>query len=498
MLDITTKLIKPLTEARYLCTDNTPRYRTILRFFYRQYEKMNFWLYKEQILDELLSHKEFKNYTMELLKQDLNALVEWQNLIPRQDTSRVSTVEEFKNKQYLYKLSEYTVEIERMTLRLESLSVEAASLEPSLLEKLRDELSEFSSMIHKDEKAVGSWWRMLNADFKRLNQNSQDYIGTFYTLKSEEMMKTHEFIIYKEKFVDYLRDFIKGLQYNTSSIESIISDISYETTTEVLQKVLSYELSIPKLDNTISKEDIYDNINGKWISICDWFMSSEGRKSDASSLLDMTNEIIRKITRFASQISESRNSAANRKEEYHRLAELFSMCKDMDEAHKLSASCFGIFSPKHIKGDIVRGTDSINSGIFDEPPYIYSIKPRVRVYREKVQKTAIKSNHERKAEMLAKIMKQREDERALLNSYIKDDCIDFSTLPKIEPRVRTSLLSWLTKGITSKGSGKTESGRTFRLEPTPPAVPKASCILKCTDGDLEMPAYKIIFDKENA
>ncbi len=59
------------------------------------------------------------------------------NLLPIQDTTKASTVEEFKNKQFRYQLSEYSVEIERMTIRLENLKVESASLEPSLLERLK-------------------------------------------------------------------------------------------------------------------------------------------------------------------------------------------------------------------------------------------------------------------------------------------------------------------------------------------------------------------------
>ena len=40
------------------------------------------------------------------------------------------------------------------------------------------------------------------------------------------MMKTREFLIFKDKFIDYLRDFIKGLQYNVYAIEYILSDVT--------------------------------------------------------------------------------------------------------------------------------------------------------------------------------------------------------------------------------------------------------------------------------
>lgn len=494
-MDMNSKITKVIDEARYLTTENTWRYRSILRYFYLQYEKMKYWMYKEDVYEELKKHAIFSDYTIDELKQDLDILVGWKNLVPIQDTSKVSTVEEFKNKQFRYQMSEYSVEIERLTIKLENLFVESASLEPSLLERIKEELSKFSSISLKDEKAVGSWWRELNENFRRLNQNYQDYIGDFYSMRAEEMMKTKEFLVYKERFIDYFRDFIKGLQNNGSAIEAILKEISEDDEKRVLDKVFAYETSIPRLDMDIPEADIMDNINGKWTNLKGWFLGADGIDSEASRLLDITNEIIRKITRFASQISESRNSAANRKEEYKKLASMFLASEDVNEAHKLSSLCFGIFSTKHIKSDMERKTESINSGIFDEEPYIYRIKPRIRNYREKGVRTPIKSNEERKILMLDRVMKAREQEKTIMDSFIKDGCIRFDSLPCIGSFVRTTLLRWLAKGINSSdGRGKTEYGVHYRV--IPPQDKNARCKLNCEDGVFEMPSYTIYFEQE--
>ena len=72
----------------------------------------------------MMQYEEMAGYTMEQCQQDLQSLVEWGNLIAIQDSQKVKTIEDFKNRQYRYQLSEYTVEIERMTLRLENLGIE--------------------------------------------------------------------------------------------------------------------------------------------------------------------------------------------------------------------------------------------------------------------------------------------------------------------------------------------------------------------------------------
>ncbi len=495
-MQIDDRLLKQITETKYLSAENAWRYRTILRFFYLQYEKMKHWMYKEEVFNELKKHEYFLEYNMDMCKQDLDTLAEWGNLIPAQDTSKATTVEEFKNKQFRYQLSEYSVEIERMTIRLENLKVESASLEPSLLERLKNELKRFKDIVDEDSSIIGMWWSSLYADFRRLNQNYQDYIRDLNSLKAEEMMRTREFLVFKDKFIDYLRNFIKGLQQNAYAIEAILKNLDSQEEIKVLEKVFEYESSIPRLDNEVSLENIKENIFGRWESLKRWFLGEEGIDSEVSKLFDNTNEIIRKITRYASQIVEARNSAANRKEEYKKLCEMFLKVNSIDEANKLSSVVFGIFNTRHIKGNIIRETESINSSVYEEKPHEVIIKPRVRTYRETRGRSGIADNRENKRKVLEEIVKKRDEEKKIIDSYVKDNVIDFGKLPKIESHVRITLLRWLSKGNnSSNGEGKTEDGRKYRI-----LLPDKNkyCTLESEDGSLNMPHYIIKFTQENA
>ena len=48
---VTEKLIRPLTEAKYLNADNVDRYRSIMRIFFDNYEKLKYWIRE---LEELI------------------------------------------------------------------------------------------------------------------------------------------------------------------------------------------------------------------------------------------------------------------------------------------------------------------------------------------------------------------------------------------------------------------------------------------------------------
>ena len=217
-------LKKPMLEAKYLNVDNTDRYRPIIRLFYLNYEKLKYWIYQEEVYEELKEDPYFQEYTPEQCQQDLTALTAWGNLITTQDTRRVTTIEEFKNKKFRYQLSKATVEIERMVIRVENLFIESSSLEPTLLERIRMNLEKIPQMQNEEPEKIYSWWNDLGSDFIRLNQNYQDYMRELNSVKAEQMMKTQEFLIFKDRLIEYLRSFVKSLQINASAIEQYLKN----------------------------------------------------------------------------------------------------------------------------------------------------------------------------------------------------------------------------------------------------------------------------------
>lgn len=200
-MQVSDKLIKPLTEIKYLNADNVSRYRCIMRIFFENYEKLKYWLYQEDIYEEMIKDPYFVEYKPEQCQQDLAMLVEWKNLNTIQDTRKVASIEAFKNKKYRYQMSEYSVEIERLVLRLENLFIEGASLEPTLLERIRREIERFPEMSELDEDEVYTWWTDLNHDFVRLNQNYQDYMVFFYQIMKDTLdyRKWFEFQLFCQK-----------------------------------------------------------------------------------------------------------------------------------------------------------------------------------------------------------------------------------------------------------------------------------------------------------
>ena len=308
-------------------------------------------------------------------------------------------------------------------------------------------------------------------------------------------MKSTAFIAYKDAVIEYLRDFIKGLQTHSYWIEEQLRRFDEQMVEKVLLNVFTYEKSIPRLES-VGEREIMENIRGRWQSLRQWFLGSEERSSEVVKLFAITNELIRKITRYAARIVEDLNSAANRKEEYKKLAELFLACNGIGECNKLSALAFGVFNSRHIKGDLERTTESIYSSVYAELPLMVEIRPRPRRYKEKAAKRPIVDKSAQKERLYREYIERINQEQAIIQSYIKDEQIDFAALaagPELPAHARITLLHWVSRACaTASCRGKTENGRVFRLLDPPNG---ARCILRCTDGALEMPAYIIRFEE---
>ena len=94
--------MKKIIEASYLTADSAAHYRTILRYFYHQHERMRDFIAPEELVEYMRTIPSFSDYQEDLLHQQLAQLVKWNNLIARQDMTNAKTIEEYKKKRFRY------------------------------------------------------------------------------------------------------------------------------------------------------------------------------------------------------------------------------------------------------------------------------------------------------------------------------------------------------------------------------------------------------------
>lgn len=490
-------ILKPIVEATYLTTENAWRYRAILRFFYEQHERMRHFLFPEDVFAFLKEHEPFKEYTMDMLTSDLEQLVKWNNLIARQETGKVRTIEEFKKKRFRYQCSPYTVEMERMVKALEKIGDSfGGSLEKTLFDRLYESIKkvfdayikdDFSSL--HDEECYRMWEDIFDY-FKKLIQNSADYIAYLNSENIEERMMTDAFLSYKDALTEYLRDFIISLQKTSLQIETLLKNLKEEAVLQLIKRVVDYKKRIPRIEGVAeSNEELEKELIDSWGSLKEWFLGRDGEESELQRLELKTNETIRKMTRFAQRLGERHHNFRSRKKDYLHLAEWFGRMDDLNEAHLLSATVFGVFHTRHLFAD-VKSTEDIYRDIWEEAPTFITIKPRVRQFREKTKPTAIVDNKLEKEMMLNEYLHEKEKEQEMIQQYMNGNKISFAELPIIDVKARKMLLSWLGKALSTKeATAKIETGKKIKVVKKDDAM----ITVQCEDGELTMPNFEIHF-----
>ncbi len=81
----------------------------------------------------------------------------------------------------------------------------------------------------------------------------------------------------------------------------------------------------------------------------------------------------------------------------------------------------GMERPLHLKGEQVRETDSMNQGVYEEKPMMLTVKPRVRTYREKNNRSAIRESAEQKKKARQEMIKRQKEDAEKIRLLEKDE-----------------------------------------------------------------------------
>lgn len=493
-MELEARYLEIIPQTKYLSAENYVSYRAIMRIFYQEHQKMHYQLDKQTIMGELRQDRLFSAYTEQQLSLDLDQLTKWKNLTAIQDPRKVRTVADFQHKQYQYMMSQAALEIERMTITLENLYTHTTGLTSSSFRRIQRALDKIEKLDQMPLKEIGDWWQDLQEDFSRLSQSYQDYLREFYGPSAEKYMKSEDFIVYKRHLITYLEDFVQDLQSSSAQISAQLESMSSETTEKLLNLVHQSELDIPrplseKTDHW--QEQLRMKNEGVWQSLVGWFSGSD---STARQVMEVTNEVIRRVVQNAAMLVQMQNMGVSNKAELRHIMKLFSEMSSLDEAHKLSALVFGAQQARHYVVNSDRDTDRIDKSCFQEAPMEYLLRPRERTYRPSIDRSGFADRSADKKEQRRRILEEAQRLRTEVMGHIRDQKLDFAHLEKpVTPEVRTVFLSWLAvANLSPDKKGSTEYGQRYSLT----SRGKGTCTMVCTDGNLTLPDCVLEFEDD--
>lgn len=484
--------LRSVPELKYVNADNVVRYRAIMRFFYQEYKRLNYWLKPEDVYAGVMAWGAVPDYTIEQCVGDLEQLEEWGNLASRHDGGRAATLEEYMKKKMQYLLRPYSIEIERLLETLEKVTGYGGSLESTLFDTIADKLFEIRRTAGEmtPEAALELWTSLYDA-FKRLHENAADYIASLQTAKAEEMMVTESFLIFKDRLTNYLQNFIQALQRSAYKIEGNLEKIGAGVVSGFLEQVVAAELDKPRLEEAPSREELLAELQQGWANLQRWFLGDGTSPSELTLLERATKDAIARIVRSVIRMQERKRSGTNRRKELEYLGQWFARLDKLDDAHRLAGLTFGLFRTRHLQGEDLRESDRADQSMWDESPTVRTLRSRSRKRTGRQETEPIPENEARKRRERELFLKRQAEEWEAVRALVERGMLRISELGTVTAKTRLRLLQWIGRcSAAPKHTFVTPEGVRISLVN---ANTKQRAVLVSEDGEMHMPDYELAF-----
>lgn len=485
------KRLEKIEETAYLnATSNVERYRLIMQYFFSQHRQMNMLLYRDDVLEYL--RKELSDsYGEREIDQDLEQLYQWGNLSRRQEMGEPKSIEEYKNRRYRYQITEISIQIEEMLERLQTVSGRnQGSLDKNIFQEFLKQIKKLNESELFDEEETYQLWEEIVRLFSSIQRNTSNYMGYLANEAIDNYMQTEKFLVYKDQFVQYLRDFIVAVQDLQYQIEYQLLLVSEEMKQNLFESVLAHERKIPRIEDfQLDRERIKDEVIGIFHSMKRWFIDSGDKDSEFSVLIRLTEQMIRKMTGLIQQLSGQFKQYQSRRKDYLQIARWFDEVESSDEAAIRFALIFGSIAWKHYYGvEPVEGTK--NENIWNLQPEVLPLESRSRKQVVSQRMITYTVNRELKEQQSQRITEEKRNLQEKIEEYIHDGEIQLVEGLQVSSEIRGVFLQWISNSLSNDHSSLEDEGVVMTdlgYHLVVRIYPEKRITIFSEDGSLEMP-----------
>ncbi|WP_067449772.1 TIGR02677 family protein [Actinomadura macra] len=337
----------------YLSAPNAALYRDVLRSFARAKERFIVHLRPEDVAAELRRDSD------EQLTQALEKLVEWGNLRADADTGRVTSVEDFHRKRFLFQLTAAGHAAEQAIAFYEEAIGQRGVLQSVALADIADQLAALSALAGEDDPDPAKVHLLLLtlADrFSSLADNAQAFMSSLRRAIDFSDGDIEGFIAYKERLIDYVNRFIADLANSGAHIARLLDEVEARGHERLLGLAAGREASDAVPDGADAAEAFgraeagaLESWRNRWRGLRDWFVSGGAdRPSQARLLRQSAVTAIKQLVDTVGLLNERRSGRSDRSADFRTLARWFAEVPDEAAMHRLWRAAFGLTSARHL------------------------------------------------------------------------------------------------------------------------------------------------------
>lgn len=358
----------------HLTVPNSALYRRVMRAFLAAKERFAVHLRPEDVHAALPSAE--RPVELEAVVNALDRLVEWGNLRADPDTARVTAVEDFYRKRFVYQLTQAGEAAEEALSAYDEALGRRGALQAVALHDIVTQLRALVVLAVEEKPDPAKTYLALSAltgRFADLAENARAFMGSLQRTIDLHDVGEEIFLAYKDRLIRYLERFIQDLITLGGRISQLIleledvgqSDPGHGDAGLGTAKPRDPGLIVPLLRIAAAREaadaspedaehaerEACARWTQRWEGLASWFISRDGRDSQARLLRGRALGAIPQLLAVVRSLNERRAGRSDRSADFRTLARWFAEAPDDEARHRLWRTAFGLHPSRHLTVD---------------------------------------------------------------------------------------------------------------------------------------------------
>ncbi len=500
-----------LTILSYVLADKAHLYKSVMRVFMEA--RARYQLHRRP--SEVIASLRAAGYEVSVeeeahIEETLEQLVQWGNLTKTQQTSGARTLEEWRQRRFLYQITTDGERAEHHLCQLMDALSDQGSLQRVMLRAVLENLRAVASEAETPAPDPDKLYRLLidlRSQFNSLTENASAFLISVSRALDATAVDSSAFQAYKLPLLAYIETFIEELTRLSPPIVRVIRQIQGREPGRMFQLAASAN-DVPQLDGTRRDESVAFGI--QWQGLCGWFIGAPSQPANSDALRDEARAAVNRMLSILTRLAEARSGRLSRRTDLVALAKRFDALRDDEEAHQLFKATFGLFSARHL--DVVNQEEELDLERLERPkeswwesaPVAVPIRLReTGPYSRLGRAAAVDDLSLNKQRLAKKSEKERLERQTALTALVGQGPVRVSSLGWLDLEQFDALVELLAFTLAKPRSdgdvtiGQSRDGA-LEILLAWPANDAWTCI-ETSIGRLQMPDYRIeILDRNRA
>lgn len=427
----------------HLTVQNTAFYRQVMQVFGMAKERFAVHLRPEEVYAAL--PVETRPGELDGVVKALDKLVEWGNLRADPDTGRVSAVEDFYRKRFIYQLTRAGEAAEEALTAYDEALGRRGALQAIALHDIVTQLRALLVLTADEQPDPGKTYLAFDAlasRFTALADNARAFMSSLQRTIDLHEVEEAVFLAYKDRLIQYLERFIQDLITLGGRIAQLILELEDSGRIEVLLKAAAGREAADAApeDAEPAAQKAYVHWAGRWDGLAVWFLSRNGRESQARLLRGRALGAIPQMLAVVRVLGERRAGRSDRSADFRTLARWFAEAPDDASRHQLWRAAFGLHPARHLTIDADTLAARSAAPVPAATPWAAAeplrVSPQLRrtgSYERRGKPRRVEDRQERRRHLAELAAKQVAETAAARDRLVTDGVVRLSELGELDP-----------------------------------------------------------------